>query len=365
MNLGIITFHCAPSYGAFYQTYALATYLKKLGHNVQVIDYMPSHRQESFKTRMRISTRRFGINKTNFQSLKKIILWYYNHKKKKSFRKAVTTYLPLSKTTYTSHAQLNKDSLALDACFFGSDQIWNYDKTKGEYDGAYFGDFGPEKMLRISYAASFGRTEVPKQQDQLRYYLELLDYIYVREQSAIPIIAQVVNRNAYQVVDPTLLLDAKDYPKTPTKRSRNYILIYVLDLSPTIKKILKFYKKHTNLDIVLLNKNQVTPLKFLELLRGASHVITNSFHGLALSLVHNIEFTSVAREGKASERNVRIMDLLDKVNLMDRLVTKDNLNSFLSNSYSSINWVKVNQILNQLKEESKQKIEIALSQKSV
>ena len=43
MKTGILTFHAAHNYGAVLQAYALQEYLKKLGHEVEVIDYRPEY----------------------------------------------------------------------------------------------------------------------------------------------------------------------------------------------------------------------------------------------------------------------------------------------------------------------------------
>ena len=39
MRIGILTFHRAHNYGAVLQCYALQETLKRMGHDVQVIDY--------------------------------------------------------------------------------------------------------------------------------------------------------------------------------------------------------------------------------------------------------------------------------------------------------------------------------------
>ena len=42
MNVGIITFHAVPNYGAVLQLYALIHVLKNLGHSARVIQYCPT-----------------------------------------------------------------------------------------------------------------------------------------------------------------------------------------------------------------------------------------------------------------------------------------------------------------------------------
>lgn len=43
MKIGLLTVHCSVNYGASLQAYALSEYLKKLGHDVTVIDYRPEY----------------------------------------------------------------------------------------------------------------------------------------------------------------------------------------------------------------------------------------------------------------------------------------------------------------------------------
>ena len=43
MKIGIITLHYALNAGAVLQAFALQSYLKSLGHEVEFIDYVPKH----------------------------------------------------------------------------------------------------------------------------------------------------------------------------------------------------------------------------------------------------------------------------------------------------------------------------------
>ena len=45
MKIGILTYHRSHNYGAVLQAYALKTYLKSLGHHVDIIDYWPEYRK--------------------------------------------------------------------------------------------------------------------------------------------------------------------------------------------------------------------------------------------------------------------------------------------------------------------------------
>ena len=47
MNIKTITCHNVYNYGASLQAYALMKYLQNLGHNVEIIDYMPKYIRDS------------------------------------------------------------------------------------------------------------------------------------------------------------------------------------------------------------------------------------------------------------------------------------------------------------------------------
>lgn len=66
----------------------------------------------------------------------------------------------------------------------------------------------PEKIKRVSYAASFGVSMIPENQigDYTKALLEF-KRISVREDAGASIIKKLCNREAQVVLDPTLLLD--------------------------------------------------------------------------------------------------------------------------------------------------------------
>ena len=49
MKIGILTYHRAHNYGAMLQAYALLTFLKEQGHEVEFIDYWPNSHQQQYK----------------------------------------------------------------------------------------------------------------------------------------------------------------------------------------------------------------------------------------------------------------------------------------------------------------------------
>ena len=87
----------------------------------------------------------------------------------------------------------------------------------------------------------------------------------------------------------------------------------------------------------------VSPTGFLELLYNSEYVITNSFHGMAFSLIFEKNFNIVLPNSRAS----RLTDFLESLSLTNRICTAENIN------ISDISYKEVNSLLNVNIEESK------------
>ena len=70
MKVGILTFHRAHNYGAVLQCYALQETLKRMGHDVQVIDYAQPWIEEFYKLFSRSMYRSAGGFSGKFAYLK-------------------------------------------------------------------------------------------------------------------------------------------------------------------------------------------------------------------------------------------------------------------------------------------------------
>ena len=359
MRLGVVTFHYAPSYGAFFQAYALAKYLQEIGHSVEVVDYMPRHRQEAFGRRhAKLSFRRMGVNRSNVRWFREWTRIGYYLSRRYVHSRAVSGYLPLTKTRYLSLQQLQQDPPELDACFFGSDQIWNCTKTGGSYDPAYFGDFGPKEMRRIAYAASFGRDEALEHRAHLTQLLALLDRVSVREDSGVAIVRANSDKQAGRVLDPTFLISPGEYPTSACRRvSDQYVLGYFIGDSTAAKRILHHVGRILQLPVVHLTGSEPLvypgPLQMLTLLRSARYIVTNSFHGLALALIHQIDFTSVGLVGYSCCLNVRMVNLLANLGLIHRYISPEQSPAQAEVDWGPVQWSAVNGMLEEMRADSK------------
>ncbi|MCK5615431.1 polysaccharide pyruvyl transferase family protein, partial [Candidatus Pacearchaeota archaeon] len=225
MRIGIITFHRAINYGAVLQMYALYTYLKQQGHDPFVIDFKQTY-PDGYLGRRIISLIKHPFD--IFSAVKsRVLVKKGDSYLSQGFESFLKRFITFSGTSQTLE-ELQNNPPEADIYICGSDQIWNPDEIG--FNPAYFLDFGPSDLNRISYGPSFGRNEIPNTYiDDLKINLEKLDAISVREASGVEIVEQLTGREATQVLDPTLLLD--DYSEVlddSVVPPGNYIIAYRL-----------------------------------------------------------------------------------------------------------------------------------------
>ena len=326
MKICTITCHDVYNVGASLQAYALQAYLKSLGHDVRIIDYKPDYLSQHYRLDV------VGNPKYDKPFLRQAYLLaklpgrLRMLPRKKVFDDFTAKYLTLTKR-YTSNEELTADPPVADVYFAGSDQIWNPLFRNGK-DPAFYLNFVPEGMRRVSYAASFAVETLKKQDaDRMKPWLEGFNAISVRESSGIALLANM-GIKGIQVVDPVFLLPKEDWEKIAIQPSmEKYILVYDFDNSPTVKEIAKAISRLTGkkivslfpvdwADVVWANEG---PLEFLGDVQNADIVLSNSFHATAFSLIFKKTFYVVNR---TEQINSRMRDILNDLGLSERLIDK-------------------------------------------
>lgn len=357
MKIGIITCHRAFNYGAVLQTYALQKYLKNQGYEVEVVDYTPQYIRKSY-------------NKSILKRIIRPILRHHDFKKSNQvFGNFLNEDVSLTKRRYYTYEELKENLPDCDAYIAGSDQIWNCNIENGK-DDAFFLKFVPNNKRKISYAASISMDEIPQsQKDRFKENLKDFDYISVREKTAVKLLKEIGIENVEKVLDPVYLLDVAEWNKIAQKstlrlENEKYILAYGFkqqkDLYNYARNLAnarncKLYSINTNFEDQFLDVDKyfynATPYDFINLIKNAQEVITNSFHGLSFSIIYNKPVHQFKKNGT---ENSRMIDLLNELNLSERLV--DN-NKLLSNL---IEYAKTNEILEKNKNKSIKFLESAL-----
>lgn len=245
----------------------------------------------------------------------------------------------------------------------GSDQVWNphYDFVAGKCD---FLEFARDNQ-KISYAASFGVSEIPSERKtEYAEYLKTFKAISVREKQGSKIVEELADRKATVVLDPTLLLDEIEWKKVEKKPAfcpkKKYVLVYALgDKSNHFKEKIKQLKEEYEIfDARSLQKNgkelPVGPSEFVYSIRNAEEVLTDSFHATVFSIIFHKKFVTFNRPGL--NMNSRIESLAELVGIVNRMTECGDLNG-----EAEIDYVKVDKILDKERKKSIDFLKKALS----
>ncbi len=331
MDAKIITCHDVYNVGASLQAYALSTYLKHQGIQVELIDYKPPYLSHHYSL--------FGVNNPRYD--KPILRELYQilkfpgrlrarlGKRKREFDTFTKQYLPLTEKRFVSNEDLKANLPVADVYFAGSDQIWNTLFMNGK-DPAFYLEFAPDDRIKASYAASFATDFIAEGwEDTVRKWLSRLDYISVREQTGVSLAVQLGFPKAVKAMDPVFLLDRKKWEmlEKPLQLPGHYILVYDFDKNPLMENFVKQYASENKLKVYSVlpcgyadrSFDKEGPRGFLTLVHHADLVVSNSFHAVAFSLIYEKQFAVFERlEGI----NSRMKDLLKDLDMNDRIITE-------------------------------------------
>ncbi|MCI9127773.1 MAG: polysaccharide pyruvyl transferase family protein [Eubacterium sp.] len=355
--IGILTFYWADDYGAMLQAYALKHYLEKTSNKqVRIIPYAPVKFTGRYWLCPIVASYVDGEMKYSFliNRFKRNMSFLYQFlKRRKNMRAFRCSYL----TRKLVIRRADGISLKKYSCVFvGSDQVWNPEITVG-LDDAYMGNIKRKGNCKIiSYGASFG-GDMLKEEYILDFKTSVNNNfaaVSLREKSAVPFVSRILQRSVSDVLDPTLLLEQKEWEqlgKLPYEQG--YILFiyteynkemvqYLQDLSVILKKKviqLSMPWPGQNEDWIDI-KIEGGPSEFIGYFQNASYVVTNSFHGMVFSVLMEKQFLVF----KHSSKNARIENFLKKVDLESRLI-KEQEPAKRELIMNRIDWKYVKQLL--------------------
>lgn len=302
MNISVITLHRVTNFGSLLQTYATQTALETLGHNVEILDFVP----EGLTFRRAVYPRGGSLVK---KLVKLLPLAAVNAVQYRMTDRFLQKHIHLSARRFATYRQLTASHPPADVYLTGSDQVWNTQNSNQKDDiQAYYLCFAPDGAKKIAYAASFGKCDFPPEEEvDIRRWLARYDRIAVREDSGLSVLARMGIENGVHVADPTLLLNADEWRAFCDKPipSGRYVFIYNLNRSRLVEEIAAGVARERGISVVNFAdalefvpgaKNRLgnTPMDFLRYLAGAELVVTDSFHGTAFSINLGRPFLSVA-----------------------------------------------------------------------
>lgn len=361
MKIGILTYHRAENYGAMLQAYALRTYLQSLGHDVEFVDYWPDYHVNYFKI---FSWDRFkrASWKGKIEYLLGATVWLYP-RKRRSMHLQRFIHERLRVTGSPRYNEKTKATEHYDVVVYGSDQIWRKQNMGGVgFDDWYFGSENVVADKKIVYAGSMGTIKTTEKDDEyVKKMMRQFVHISVRE-ADLGAYLNGLGIASQQVIDPVFLLSKEQWLEVADRQRAvqgKYILFYNLLNKPESVRFAEKLSRETGLPIKEVNKKMsfshlgsryistASVEEFLRLIYDAEYVVSNSFHGVAFSLIFQKQFFAVGMGEKAN----RVKSLLDSAGLQERYVSdnKTRAKDIRDIDYSDVD-EKLNKVIGKSKE---------------
>lgn len=386
-KIALVTCYFQPNYGSQLQAYATQMAMDKLGVENETI-CIDGLRGEINKAKYKyFLSRIWDINtvKDKFATVKKV--WALKTKgeelkrnmatRTEMFRDFSDTMFHVSKR-YNSKAELGAAAHDYAAFLVGSDQLWLPSNIEADY---YTLNFVPTDVPKIALATSFGISQLPKRQaGKAATFLKRIEHLSVREVSGQRLVKELAGREVAVVCDPTILFTAEEWASV-TNGDRfvkePYLFCYFLGNNPEQREFVKRVKAETGYKIVQLQHcdeyiksdegfaddapYNVGPKEFVQLIRDAEYVFTDSFHCTVFSLLHKKKFFTFRRYNNDSivSTNGRLYSLLSLVGLENRMLKgNEEVKTYLN---AGIEYTEVHKRLNDLRQFTWNFIKQALS----
>lgn len=344
MRICILTYRLHSNIGFLLQAYALQKTLIRLGHSVQTAALYD--RRISGVMRLLLYCKRLliyllcgGKNKAFFLYCPTEKEQAYIDRNTHAFIERNLVLTPVKMHSAKELRSLNRYDF--DAYVVGSDQVWRRDYARGHIDSFFLNFLPPDdrKTIRLSYAASFGKDEMDytaKELETCRKALKKFKAVSVREASGINLCRDYFQADACQVLDPTLLLDRRDYlsllPGGMSAETEKCGVAYFLDPTPFKRQLMETAGEKMKMPVhdFLQAKNieETGPERieecifpkvedFLALYNKASFIVSDSFHGIVFAIIFRKPFLAVLNSARGRGR---FYSLLSLFHLENRLI---------------------------------------------
>ena len=363
MKIGIAAVTYKDNFGSALQTYATQYTLEKLGSDARIFEMKSVHLGIKIKKFLYYTGRLFDPQEAKylFANLKSrsrkqasvssdqfAMDMKVRHQMYVDFNKKWNKMLP----TVKGWSGLRKQASEMNAVVVGSDQLWRPSNIVGCF---YTLEFVPDNVKKIAFSTSFGVSVIPSRlHKHTKKFLSRIEHISVREDSGAEIVMRECGREAKVVCDPTMMLTAEDWmhiqEEKPFAEGR-YILMYLMGDNPEQREFVKNLSKKTGCRIIGLlhgatyisydeeiadeKPYNVGPSEFINLIRHAEYVCTDSFHCCVFSILNSTKFFAFRRFPDSSKfsANDRLYTLLKFTKLERRmLVGKENIEKCTSDN---------------------------------
>jgi hypothetical protein len=322
MRIGILTYHRAYNYGAVLQCYALKEVLKRMGHDVYVIDY----RQPNIEKFYHFKSCASQIKAVYERSILKGIIFcllsplldiknFYLYLRRKS----------IFETFQRDHLNLtekcdNRIPQDFDRYIIGSDMLWSYDTETNDFDNVYLGEFAhKEESKIIGYAISGTPDSFHRLGLERKYeFLKNFERFSIRERALADIVNTYIKAKVDCCIDPTLLATKDLWNNILNQKwlNQRYLLTYYLRIPGEVRKRLdnkiETLAKDNKLVVININKlfSSLTVADFVSIISCAQYIVTDSFHGVVFSLIYERPFHALKLNDSHDARYVDILNTI-------------------------------------------------------
>lgn len=329
-RVGILTFHYATNHGAVLQAYALYKTINSFpGCHADIINYVPD-----------------GYS---YNILSNDCMTDDQRRKREKFNQFLFENCGIC-TPMVHSVTGNQYDLYL----VGSDQVWNTELPEAANYEFFLPNLDSEAK-RAAYSASIGMDIDSIDKELFRQYLPRFQKISVREKSYKRIISELSGKECEYTLDPAMLLKQRDYETLLEKTvgiERNYLLYFWygneesgLKSIETVNTLVRKYNllvKHTFAKGSVIRKMLVNDGgyvfnagigEFLQYIKNARIVVTNSFHGAVFALLFEKPlYIFYSEKRKCRQENlVELFHLQNRV--IQRYVCPDQLNIEMDYAY--------------------------------
>lgn len=322
------------NYGGMLQAFALQTVLRQLGTD-------PRTDATCWRTPRQLAKHHARRLKGRLQSRPQMMVEVHRARHQPMVSRFLDQHLDLV-SLYDGLSRPRRSVVdGTQAFVVGSDQVWR--KPYSQL-GSFFLDFldAADARPRVAYAASFGtdpRTEYSAADMSLAAtQLPLFAAVGVRELAAVEQIADIWGLESTHTLDPVMLLAPGDYaalaPGTAFEHpalerhrggAQAFDFAYVLDSSPAVAQALDALAGASAVPSVRLplpaplsvaryreDPDAYSVAHVADWLRGFAHgrrVVTDSFHGTVLAILHQRPFVAIVNRARGADRFASLAQL--------------------------------------------------------
>ncbi len=327
MKVGILTHYDVLNQGAQLQMYAMYHQLLDMGHTPVILSYQKNfdfEMEEKLKNHITIKSVPYIL--VNYLWKKGIGLTWHNVKK----------YIVSYRFRKKEFEMQSYDKEKLDAIIIGSDEVFSIPVGINK---VMFGYNLPTDRI-IAYAPSFGQTDMERIrkyncEEIMRTGLKKFTYLSARDEHTKNLISELSGQKAERVCDPAILYDFSNIHNKFKKPRYKYMVVYSYDRhmnEPEYVEIIKKIAREKELVVISpgtyhkwCDKNVVCDaLQWLEWIRNAEFVITDTFHGTIASFIMQTPMAVFVR----NKINVnKLQDLVKSLKIENRVLAKFSYNN--------------------------------------